>query len=372
MATKKIKRFQEGGMSDKDRGLEASKDEKVGFFERLRMGNIDDEGSEAYRRFGAGRGRNNFETTPAREPAQYRADPYGEMTQAERDARPSSEEIQAKKRGVEQGKLQPSGDASVAEMYSGPRTKPIVTDQPKSGGKKNVDVQASKPSAPVKSAPAKTSAYPMMGAQPTTKTYERSGGPTADELANYKPPARNQTLASQIPGESNTRPVAGEKVEPMSDTERNINKLLVGTGAGAGVAGAFYKGKKMLDARKAAKIGAQKRANLKRDVEEGIDRNLADEVKSYSQSAAEKAVAAKQGAEKTKADRSRDLNAGQAKTKFTSASKTSPKKTKKFDDESNIEFKRGGKAYAAGGSVSGASKRADGIAIKGKTRCKMR
>jgi hypothetical protein len=57
MATKKIKRFQEGGMSDKDRGLEASKDDKVGFFERLRMGNIDDEGSEAYRRFGAGRGK---------------------------------------------------------------------------------------------------------------------------------------------------------------------------------------------------------------------------------------------------------------------------------------------------------------------------
>ena len=55
MATKKIKRFQEGGMSDKDRGLEASKDEKVGFFERLRMGNIDEEGSEAYNRFGAGR-----------------------------------------------------------------------------------------------------------------------------------------------------------------------------------------------------------------------------------------------------------------------------------------------------------------------------
>lgn len=62
MATKKIKRFREGGVSDKDSGLEASKDDKVGFFERLRMGNIDDEGSEAYRRFGAGRGK--AERTP--------------------------------------------------------------------------------------------------------------------------------------------------------------------------------------------------------------------------------------------------------------------------------------------------------------------
>lgn len=42
---------------DKARGLKASEnDAKVGFFERLRMGNIDDPSSEAYRRFGAGRG----------------------------------------------------------------------------------------------------------------------------------------------------------------------------------------------------------------------------------------------------------------------------------------------------------------------------
>lgn len=41
----------------KARGMEASSGEKVGFFERLRMGNIDQEGSEAYNRFGAGRGK---------------------------------------------------------------------------------------------------------------------------------------------------------------------------------------------------------------------------------------------------------------------------------------------------------------------------
>ena len=42
------------------------------------------------------------------------------------------------------------------------------------------------------------------------------------------------------------------------------------------------------------------------------------------------------------------------------------------------DFKRGGKVkpavkkMASGGMVSSASKRADGIATKGKTRCKMR
>lgn len=41
----------------KARGMEASSGDNVGFFERLRMGNIDQEGSEAYNRFGAGRGK---------------------------------------------------------------------------------------------------------------------------------------------------------------------------------------------------------------------------------------------------------------------------------------------------------------------------
>jgi len=58
---------------------------------------------------------------------EYRADPFGAMSQAERDARPSMEELDQRERGNEQGKVQASGDASVAEAYSGPRTKPIVT-----------------------------------------------------------------------------------------------------------------------------------------------------------------------------------------------------------------------------------------------------
>ena len=57
MATRKPRRFGDGGSTDKEEGLKASKDEKVGFFERMRMGNIDEEGSEAYNRFGAGRGK---------------------------------------------------------------------------------------------------------------------------------------------------------------------------------------------------------------------------------------------------------------------------------------------------------------------------
>ena len=70
------------------------------------------------------------------------------------------------------------------------------------------------------------------------------------------------------------------------------------------------------------------------------------------------------------ARRTAEMRAKGDATKFSSkpkaTQKDSAKKTKKFDDdESSIEFKRGG-------SVSSASKRADGIATKGKTRCKMR
>jgi hypothetical protein len=53
----KKRKFKDGGdVDDKLRGLKASEGEKVGFLKRLRMGNIDDPTSEAYRQFGAGRG----------------------------------------------------------------------------------------------------------------------------------------------------------------------------------------------------------------------------------------------------------------------------------------------------------------------------
>ena len=65
---KKAKRYQEGGEAeDKKRGLKASEGEKIGFLERIRMGNIDDPTSEAYKRLGAGRGR----STPAPDMTPY-------------------------------------------------------------------------------------------------------------------------------------------------------------------------------------------------------------------------------------------------------------------------------------------------------------
>jgi hypothetical protein len=78
---KKAKRYQDGGKTEdqyKKEGLESSKDEKVGFFERLRMGNIDNPSSEAYRRFGAGRAKMAEEArTPVPESAKESSDYSG-------------------------------------------------------------------------------------------------------------------------------------------------------------------------------------------------------------------------------------------------------------------------------------------------------
>jgi hypothetical protein len=140
-------------------------------------------------------------------------------------------------------------------------------------------------------------------------------------------------------------------------------------GVGMGAKGLYSAGKKAIDAGKAAtQAGARGRAGLRQSAEEGIDRNLASEFQNLAASSAKQASNAK-----TAAERTRDLNAGQAKTKFTSQSSASAKKTKKFnEEESGVEFKRGGKTkkMASGGMTSN-FQRADGIASKGKTKCKI-
>lgn len=319
MATKKIKRFQEGGMSDKDRGLEASKDEKVGFFERLRMGNIDDEGSEAYRRFGAGRGkaeRNPVETMAA--------------TPVTRPTAPAPE----------MDAMEAANAREPIAVPAGPRA------DMRPGGRPNVNVQAAKPAA---SKPAATKAPAMQ-----EQSYRRTSGATAGDRAsppkaapasspNYSnegrtPPSKAQSrkgTVEDIPRDTDMPTVKGERTSG-SDLSRNIANTISALGPS-----------------KLAGIGAI-----------GMEMRGAE--------AARKAAQAKKSA-----DLAKEMKAGQAKTKFTSTPKATQKnpakKTKKFDDsESNIEFKRGGKAYAAGGSVSAASKRADGIASRGKTRCKIR
>lgn len=77
-------KYADGGeIGDKERGLAASAGEKVGFWERLKAGNIDDPNSEAYKRFGAGRGAAEREAAAAS--AAPAPEPIKTMSRAERD-----------------------------------------------------------------------------------------------------------------------------------------------------------------------------------------------------------------------------------------------------------------------------------------------
>jgi hypothetical protein len=316
MATKKRKRFNEGGITeseDKARGLESSKADKVGFLERLRMGNIDDEGSEAYRRFGAGRAKADRDM--ANEAAAMRmVDEY----RASAAASPAKESAAMSERDA----MEEANAREPIPVAAGPRE-----DQPKPGGRPRVNVQTPKPSAPTKSSP-------KMQEQTYRRTSGNASGRTAEtnkavakSLVDQIPRDKSMSLVDQIPRDKSTV-VGGERID-SSELGRDAMNLLAAAGPGR-LAGAV-------------RLGAEA---------QGAKR---------VQDAYNKAATAKRTAE---------MRAKGDATKFASKPKATQKnpakKTKKFDDsESNIEFKRGG-------MVSNASKRADGIATKGKTRCKMR
>ena len=86
------------------------------------------------------------------------------------------------------------------------------------------------------------------------------------------------------------------------------------------------------------------------------------------------ARAAAQRAAVLRAERAEAARRGQTPTTFTSTRPSdATKRTRKFNEEdSGVEFKRGGKTKKmASGGMTSASKRGDGIASKGKTKCKM-
>lgn len=307
MATKKRRRFAEGGVAeDKESGLKASKGEKVGFFERLRMGNIDDEGSEAYRRFGAGRGKAERTPVETMEPSFVRQSSA---------AMPEIDELEA------------------ADIRY--RENPIVVPAgPKAT--QRVKTQAAKPSAPAKAAP-------KMQEQTYRRTSGDSGERSRPDTSNYSNEGRGRAapkpLVDQIPRDKSTV-VGGERVSG-SELGRNIANTALALGPGR------LAGLSTIPAEIRGAKGAQE---------------------AYNKTAT--------------ARRTAEMRAKGDATKFASKPKETQKNpaktTKKFDDEeSNIEFKRGGKVkkpsmpmkkMASGGMTSGASKRGDGIAQRGKTR----
>jgi hypothetical protein len=288
----KFKRYDEGGeVADKEAGLKASKGEDVGFFQRLRMGNIDDPNSEAYKRFGAGRGRSEASTKQ-------------EEVAPMPVARPTAQPNPIFEEGRKQGMRQPSGDASVAEDYANRPRNPEAEQEADNPRRTVSKPTASKTESKIQSAP-KTPAY----VQRYTEEMMEADNPS---VKAEKAPAAKTKPAT----ESSTA-----KPKPASETSKSKTSMT-----------AFPKND---ESRRMMSEGVGKMVS-------GATSGLADYLSSLEST-------------------SRYMN--------------KKKKAEGFGpfDKGSGEYKRGGsvKKMASGGSVSSASRRADGIATKGKTRGRM-
>jgi len=306
---KKFKRYDEGGdVSEsraKQRGLELSnKEEPVGFFERIRMGNIDQPGSEAYNRFGAGRG---YAKTMEEESEAARAPMRAPAAAPAPSARPMSDDMYS-----DYGSSSGAGAAGTSETIKPTRqvmTKPTLP--------------ASKPTAPNK----QSTGFYMPPASRDNPNYSNEGRNKPAPVAPAKP-------SMDVPGMRESAKTA------LAD---DPTALIGGAGAAAAALLARSKLGKMF---RGAKKAADKSPYLK---EIGMEpKKLTGSKRTDSES--------------KKADKAYDKLKN---SKF----------TKKSDDDVTdvTAKKRGGmvKKYASGGMVSSASKRADGIATKGKTRGRM-
>ena len=339
---KKFKRYENGGevmgemdpreAAAKQRGLDISnKEAPVGFFERLRAGNIDQPGTEAYNRFGAGRGRDRGESVSVNQPMP--AAPAAPAMPAA-SSRPLSDPMYS-----DYGSSTGAGAAGTSETIK--PTRQVMN----------------KPTLPAKPAatpvPSLSNAGPMRGMRSDASSPQYAGpmrGMRSDAGAS-KPAA---SAASQIPGQSAKAP-QGEKID-SSETSRNIENALLATGAGGvGLAGLY----KMF---KGGKKAASKASPYLKEL-------TMDKKKLTGPSTTSKSTDVTDAVPKKTSYRSETDPTKREDAKANEAYERLKKLTRKKDDG----MKRGGavKKYASGGMVSSASKRADGIATKGKTRGKI-
>lgn len=347
MATKKLakktapkrsfKRYAEGGETEEDdkrAGLEASKDDTVGLWERLKAGNIDDPSSEAYKRWGAGRGR------AAKAPVKSSGTPDLPVT-ADTGSDDYEDRIAARSASTYRQSDEDAASSAKAAAKAAPKAKPA-------GG------PGRKPNAPL----------PSTGA---ASSRGKSGGPSAKELAEYskaKNASDNRRALNASESYKRTdysRPAEEPGLENMSaDFIAGPAKLgAAAVGAGLG----------LLGAKKFMQRGAKEVAD--KFVRRGAPEIGYESAKRIGMESGKKALPAPPRAlpgPRGAAAEVEDVVAKGARDEVTNplAWMMGPKGV--------LGKKKGGaikaKAFAKGGSVS-ASKRADGIASRGKTRGKI-
>lgn len=263
---KRVRRFQEGGEAAlKAEGLAASnKDAPLGFFESLRrlgQGNIDQEGSEAYNRYGAGRGR--MERDAASELAANR------MVDAINASR-SAENANA---GVAQNVLIANAQGAREmdeEMYQRGRRASAVVDSADrnqdytpivnpAAAAQNAAILAAKPSRKTTGDFTRLDRKALLPSGPNVKFAPGGAGKrrsaSAEELAASLA-AAPRNGASAIPGPTASQAAAnassgGERLPEVTGMS-NLEKLIAGTGIAGGALGIATKGKKIIQAGKKA------------------------------------------------------------------------------------------------------------------------
>lgn len=345
MATRKPRRFNKGDLveaEDKESGLKASKGEKVGFFDRLRMGNIDDPSSEAYKRFGAGRGK--MERTPVEDAvavpvSRAKAPEMDELEEADKRYRESPIEV-------------PPGPRATSSGSTGV-----------SGGRKTSS---------------ESKASPKM----QEKTYTRSAGATAKEREEYQPSISGGIYSNEGRGRGMTKEQQYARAEAEAQSpegkakrrqqeesqalERVTPETALLPGGGLKALHGF-----------ARKLAAPKMATYTQPALSAPTSRLAYDKAGAVGRAREARAAARQ--EEMLAENAARYGLDPKAPGYEAAADA----IRKGLGGKDFSFKRGGavkkpaklmkpvKKMASGGSVSGASKRADGIALRGKTRGKI-
>lgn len=309
----------ESDAADKTAGLKGSKGEDVGFFKRLMMGNIDKPGSEAYEKFGAGRGRSDAAREDANKSARNKQEnDRNREANVLIDSAKSTDKEEAKPiKQAEKDTSYPDIDAGYVTSYNNINKQKPVATKPKVPA-------ATKPS-PAK--PTTASTRSLAGEPPP----EAPAASASNRGNSFDVPAAPKSARAEIPTSAASKAPASTGQDTSGPSI--IESLLVGTGITAGLGAAGATGVKAYKAYKAAQ--AAKRA---KEAAYRPEPNVLTG-KDYS---------------------------GEAQAAADAFRKTA-------------NFKRGGatKAYAKGGSVSGrspisASSRGDGCAQRGKTRGTMR
>ena len=368
---RKQMRFQDGGDVNeaemKQRGLDISNrareegTEKTGFFQRLREGNIDDPNSAAYKKYGAGRARLDDQIATAKEKL---AGEVQEKVAANKTSDGDVSEYDRRKEAIASMPDRMPTRPGQGDAMAKPRmTKPAAKKE-----------ETSVESAVMAGEARRRQKSAVMNDEDRKRQNSRSAVMT-DEARKRRAGREKAFAAAQSPA------AAAQERTRLGD--QSIKRVTPELGLVAGVGGFGLKalqaaakrlaGTGAKTATKTATTGAK--SPLRQKTEQLIkeDKNPGRFVS--TKPASPKVSLKEKTKELIQSDRtaktkemSKQMAEKQTPTKFASKKSTSAgkplasKRTKKFnEDESGMDFKRGG-------SVSSASKRADGCAQRGKTR----